>query len=103
MGQSIKETFETLLEYCASNRRVCPMPQRWNDLYGMLRNTRSIGAGFEPAAPLILGAWGHTSDEEKQERLKIHIQWADKNSQIEEVGKYLRSLSEKDWAHIGEI
>ena len=97
------ETFETLWEYCTRNNRVCPMPPKWNDMYGMLDNTKRVGAGFEPPIPLILGAWGNTSDSEKQERLKIHIQWCVDNNQDEEIGAYLKSLAEEDWAHIGEI
>jgi hypothetical protein len=98
-----KETFESLWKYCTSSDRVCPMPMKWNELYKMLKNTKRIGAGYEPSIPLILGAWGNTSDFEKQERLKIHIQWAEDHDQLAEVGKYLRSLKEEDWAHYGEI
>jgi len=100
---SFEETFETLWEYCVSNNRVCPMPLAWNDLFGMLHNMRRIGAGFEPSAPLILVAWGNTSDQEKRERLKEHIQWASNHDQLDEIGKYLRSLPEDKWAHFGEI
>ena len=96
------ETFESLWKYCISDNRVCPMPIKWNDLYKILNNTKQIGAGYEPPIPLILGAWGNTSNNEKQERLKIHIRWAEDCNQLDEVGQYLRSLEEKDWAHYSE-
>lgn len=103
-NQTINETFETLWEYCTANNRLCPIPYRWNDLYKMLKNTkRKPSSGWEPSLPLILAAWYHTMPIEKQLRLKEHIQWVSDNNQTEEVGKYLRSLSENDWTHFGEI
>lgn len=97
------ETFETLWEYCTSNNRVVPQPIKWNDLYGMLKNKRhTSSAGREPSLPLILAAWWETSDSAKQARFREHIQWASDNEQIEEIGKYLRSLNEEDWFHFGE-
>ena len=98
------ETFKTLWEYCTSNNRLCPTPTKWNDLFGMLKNTKqNSDGGWTPPLPLILFAWETTMPIEKQLRFKEHIQWAYDNKQIEEVGKYLRSLVEEEWAHFGEI
>jgi hypothetical protein len=103
-NQKINETFETLREYCTANNRLCPHPRRWAVLFGMLKNTkRKPSGGWEPPLPLILGAWHHTIPIEKFLRFEEHIRWASDNNQIEEVGKYLRSLSENDWTHFGEI
>ena len=97
------ETFETLWDYCASNNRATPQPQKWNELFQMLKNTRrNSSGGWIPALPLILAAWHDSPALFKQLRLKEHIQWAADNEQIEEVGKYLRSLNETDWFHFGE-
>ena len=80
------------------------MPMKWNDLFGMLKDTKqNPDGGWTPSIPLILAAWHDTMPIEKQLRFKEHIQWASDNSQIEEVGKYLQSLPEDDWAHFGEI
>ena len=80
------------------------MPSKWNDLFGMLINTKqNPDGGWTPPLPLILGAWGNTSDEDKIHRLKIHIKWASDHNQLDEIGGYLRALSEEDWAHSGEI
>ena len=40
---------------------------------------------------------------EKQWRFKEHIQWAADHSQLDEVGAYLRALSEQQWFHFGEL
>lgn len=96
------DTVETLIEYCKSNGRICPQPQRWNELFQLLPNTRQVGAGFVPGAPLILAAWWDTPHLSKQLRLIEHIQWAEKHCALERVAQFLRSLPEKDWFHINE-
>ena len=98
------ETFGSLWEYCTANGRLVPAPQRWNEMYGMLAGARQLpSGGWEPPAPLILAAWHTTMAVEKQLRFKEHVQWARDHVQIAEVGLYLRSLSETDWIHFGEI
>ena len=100
----LNETFELLWKYCTSNNRLCPMPMKWNELYGMLNNTKQKPSGeWEPSLPLILSGWEHTVPLQKYVVFKEHIQWASDNNQLGEVGKYLWSLSEDDWAHFGEI
>jgi len=47
------ETFEKLWEFSTSNNRLVPMPPKWRDLYGPLKNTRqkpSDGWGDSSAA-----------------------------------------------------
>ena len=46
-----------LLEFVRTNERVCPQPQRWNELWKMLPNRKRIGNGWDPPLPLILAAW----------------------------------------------
>jgi hypothetical protein len=95
--ENTKETFESLWKYCISNDRLCPIPMRWNDLFGMLKNKEQLDL------PLILNGWEMSSPIEKNFRFKEHIQSAADSNQIEEIGKYLRSLSENEWAHYGEV
>jgi len=66
------------------------------------RNRKRAGAGWEPALPLILGAWYETPALPKMLRLKEHIDWAEQRGVLDEVDKFLRSLTESEWAHIGE-
>lgn len=96
------ESFESLWEYCILNNRV--VPKDWHKLYEMLVNKRrNPSGGWIPALPLILAAWHCTAPIEKQLRFKEHIQWANENGQINEVGSYIRSLPEDEWYHFGEI
>jgi hypothetical protein len=93
---------DQLLTQCASNDRVCPMPQQWTNLWEMLPNKRRRGAGWEPPLPLILGGWWETSDSEKRERLELHIRWAAEHGILNRVGAFLRSLPENQWHHTGD-
>ena len=103
-NESNKETFDALWGYCIANNRLCPMPQKWNELYGMLKNKKQKpSGGWEPSLPLILAAWHDTMPIEKQLRFQEHIQWAVDNGQAGEIGRYLHSLSEDEWCHFGEI
>lgn len=93
---------DDLVRYCRENRRVCPMPPQWNALWEMLPNRTRVGGGWEPALPLILAAWHEASALAKMMRLKEHIDWAEQHGVLDEVDKFLRSLSESEWAHLGE-
>lgn len=98
------ETFDSLWEYCTSNNRLCPSPDRWNNLFKLLKNTKQLpSGGWGPSLPLILGAWHHTMPIDKQLRFKEHIEWALNNNQLDEIGIYLRSLKEEEWIHFGEV
>lgn len=102
--KSTKETFESLWAYCTANNRLCPMPMRWNDFFGMLKDTKQNSDGsWTPSLPLILSGWEHTVPLQKFLVFEEQIKWASGKNQLEEIGKYLRSLSEEDWAHYGEI
>ena len=96
------QDLETLLTFARENGRVCPQPQRWNDLWGMLPNRRRAGSGYVPSAPLILAAWWCSSDAQKRERLAMHIKYAADNGALESVDEFLRGLQEDQWHHEGE-
>lgn len=95
-------TKEILLEYVKANNRVCPAPDSWNGLWKLLKNKKRKGGGWEPALPLILAAWWETSAIQKMFRFIDHIEWAEKNGQLEEITKYLFELKEEQWHHLGE-
>lgn len=91
-----------VLALAAENGRVCPKPHKWSRLYELLPHTRRDGYGFIPPAPLILGAWQESGDEQKIERLREHLAWAEKNDGLARVHSYLASLTEDEWHHVGE-
>ena len=99
----VNETLDSLWAFCTSENRLVPQPEHWNKLFQMLKNTRQKPTGGWEPLPLILAAWHHSMPLEKQLRFKDHLQWANDQGQLQEVGKYLRSLKEYEWCHFGEI
>ena len=98
----MSESVESLVAYCREKDRVCPLPQRWNELWQMLPDRQRRGVGWEPALPLILAAWHDTPGMLKMLRLEEHIEWAAQHGVLDEVAKFLRSLSEDQWFHLGD-
>ena len=96
------ETLESLWEYCQVNNRA--IPKDWNGHYNKLKNrTQKPSGGWEPPLPLILAAWDTTMPLEKHLRFRQHLEWAERQDQLDEIGSYLRGLSEDDWFHFGEL
>ena len=95
-------TIEEVLAVIQNNKRVCPQPQKWQQLYDMLPSKQRKGAAWVPPLPLILGAWRDTPDMSKMLRLREHIEWADAHGYLEEVSLFLLELPEEQWHHIGE-
>lgn len=97
------ETFESLWSHCTAANRLVPTPPRWNQLYGMLKDTcQKPSGGWEPPLPLILAAWHHATPIEKQLRFKQHLDWAREHGGLDEIAIFLRSLTESEWCHFGD-
>lgn len=97
----MSDELESLLLYCQSNGRVCPVPQTRNHLYQLLPGSRQVGVGWVTPLPLILAAWWEASDDEKRGRLAEHLQWASEHGALQSVCAYLHSLPEEQWHHMG--
>jgi hypothetical protein len=94
---------EDLLDFVRQNNRICPHPQRWNELWEMLPERRRVGLGWEPALPLILAAWWDTPILLKSARLREHIEYASQHGALDQVNAFLRSLPETEWAHAADF
>ena len=94
---------DTLLHHVRDNGRICPIGERWNQLWQMLPSRRSVGHECEPPLPLILGAWWDTPALMKMMRLEEHIRYAEAHGVLAEIDRYLRGLPEEEWAHRGDF
>jgi len=95
-------TLDEVLTEAQKHSRVCPQPQRWNELWEMLPDRKRKGGGWEPAAPLILAAWWDTPAVLKMVRLREHIEWAAKHGCLDQIHSFLCGLPEHEWHHMGE-
>ena len=98
----MSDTAKSLIAYCLENSRVCPKPFLWHNLWELLPERRQIDEGWQPALPLILAAWAHTSNIQKMLRLATHIEWAEMHGSLPEVAAFLRKLAENEWHHLGD-
>lgn len=95
-------TLDEILAEAQKNNRVCPLPQKWNELYELLPNKRRKGNSWEPPPTLILAAWWDTPAMSKMLRLREHIVWASEQNALDAIHLFLAGLKEEDWHHIGE-
>jgi hypothetical protein len=92
-----------LLEYVQAEKRICPNPGRWHQLWELLPDRRQVGAGWVPRLPLILAAWDHTSGLEKLLRLREHIEYAASHGALATVDQFIRALPPEDWHTFGHV
>ncbi len=95
-------SLEQVLAEAQKNNRICPQPQKWQQLYELLPKKKRKGAGWEPSLPLILAAWWDTPAMLKMLRLREHLEWAAAHGCLEQVHEFLQALPEEQWHHIGE-
>jgi hypothetical protein len=86
-----------LLDYVRTDRRVCPNPIPWNQLWEMLRRNRQVADERQPAAPLILSAWHFSDDGMKRARLREQVEWAAEHGAFVATDAFLRGLPSTDW------
>lgn len=96
---SSNDELETLVREFFVNKRVCPAPKKWNDLFSLI--SRKAGTQ-DLSAPLILGGWWASNNLEKKIRFKSHIEFAYNNGVIEEVKEFLSKLDETEWHHLDD-
>lgn len=86
---------QKLVDYVKSNNRICPLPQKWDAIFKIIRNELPPNK----LAPLILGAWHFTEDSEKQKRLIEQIEFAFSlaNEKTEKFTEAIYALSDIDW------
>ena len=91
-------TVEEVMVEARKNNRVCPMPEQWMHLYGMLPDKLRS----EPAAPLVDAAWKGTPSIPKRMCLREHIEWAASHGCLLQVFTFMKSLPEDQWHHMGD-
>ena len=94
------ELLDDLLAYVRSEKRVCPNPQEWHQLWEMLPDKKRVGQGREPPLPLILDAWWDTPALSKMVRLEEHIRYAYQHGVLEQVDAFLRQLKPEQWFYL---
>ena len=93
---------QELVALFAINKRVCPQPHRWNELYKVFSYAAVVRKVAPPDRPLVLAAWHETPALLKAIRMRDHIHWACAHGLEDWLTDWLHRLDEGDWHHLGE-
>jgi hypothetical protein len=92
-----KQRYERLLAETNQDGRICPKPAIWHRLWELLPDRQRNGQSWLPTPPLILAAWGETSDQEKRDRFEYHLHWAFDHGAIDAIAQFLAAMKPEDW------
>lgn len=90
---------DALLTFVRDDRRVCPHPIPWDELWHMLPDHRKIGTEWIPPQPLILGA-SEAPALLKMKCLEGQIRYAAERGLLTKVDQFLRSLPPTSWEYL---
>jgi hypothetical protein len=92
-------TVGTVIALARRNNRVCPRPLLWSALYVLLEGDHY--ADLRPP-PVLPRSWASLSNLQRRLHFHEHIEWADRHGKLDELARYIASLAEPDWVHMGE-
>ncbi|WP_152682752.1 hypothetical protein [Caenimonas sp. SL110] len=91
-------TVEDAMVEARRNNRVCPKPERWQELFAMLPDVQK----GKPPPPLVGSSWANTPSLSKRMCLREHLEWAAQHGRLDAVLSFMRGLPETDWFHMGD-
>lgn len=95
-------SLEAAMLVARRNNRVCPRPERWQELYEQLPPRKTLRGTQNPPVPPLGSAWAATPPLTKRLLFREHIEWAEATGSLETVMAYMQSMAETDWLHMGE-
>jgi hypothetical protein len=95
-------TLESAMLVARRNNRVCPRPERWQELFALLPPRQTRRGVQQPPAPIVGAAWAVTPPLTRRLAFREHIEWAEREGVLENVMAFMQSMPEGDWLHMGE-
>jgi hypothetical protein len=85
------------LQLTRRNNRVCPMPERWRDMFDLMA---SIAPG-KALPPVVIdgAAWSVVPPMQKRIRLREQLEWAERLGLLDPVFRFLQDLPDEGWLH----
>lgn len=93
MGELRRSALEQLIEGMAQDGMVCPEPRTWDRLWRIMSE---LGTGSLPL-PLILAAWGQTTDCQKRERFVEQLATVDQANVRQELIQAVSDVGASQW------
>lgn len=92
-------TAELVYALAQVNGRVCPLAPVWEKLYQRLpveqRGLQVVRAPF----PIERRRWNAVGDDEKAQRLREQLAWAEERGGLYVVQRFLHEMEEAEWHH----
>ena len=99
--ENTAETVDSLWAYCTASDRFAPC--EWETMLNRLvsdtSDRNSLPRPFDP--PALMTIVGTEIKKQIQLNLRAHIEWARDHGKLNELGRILRSLDEREWVHLG--
>jgi hypothetical protein len=87
----------TLLDHHLIRGRTFPKPQYWDRLYQMLEEEAEKRGRTPPPPPLAYALDHEPSAEEKIDRLREQIVWADRNNLLHRIQMFFDAMPSSGW------
>jgi hypothetical protein len=95
-------TLEAAMLVARRNNRVCPRPEHWQELHGLLPARTTTRGVQTPPVPPTGPAWSKTAPLTKRLLFREHIEWAEAQGALENLMAFMQTMPETDWLHMGE-
>ena len=95
-------TLESAMLVARRNNRVCPRPERWNELSRLLPPRKTLRGSQQPPAAITGPAWHATPALTKRLCFREQIEWAESQGVLEDIVAFMQTMSEQEWLHMGE-
>ena len=77
--------------------RAYPTPPYWDRLYQMLVEEAERRGQTPPPAPLVFDVEREITDEDKTQRLREQVAWADRNNLLHRVQMFFEAMPASGW------
>lgn len=95
-------TLDAAMLVARKNNRVCPRPGRWQEFHAMLPARTTSRGSLQAPAPIVGAAWVVTPPLTKRLTFREQIEWAESTGVLEMAMRFMQSLQEDEWLHMGE-
>ena len=86
-----------LLQHHRTRGRSYPTPRYWERLYQILEEEAEKRGKTPPPPPLTHGLEHDPTEEEKVERLREQLNWADRNTLLHQIQMFFEAMPPSAW------
>jgi hypothetical protein len=89
-----------LLQHHSARGRAYPALRYWERLYQMLEEEAEKRGKTPPPPPLTYGLDHDPTEEEKRERLREQVTWADRNNLLHRIQMFFDAMPPSGWTKL---